>query len=456
MPRRILVLSSLSWLATAILAAAPIAAQPVTPPPATRPAPPASAPAGTPPAPPARAGTPPAPAPQPAPGAPQSPAPGAPQPAPGAPQPAPGAPQPAPGAPQSPAPAPGAPQSPAPAPGAPQSPASPAPAAPGAPAGDAPAPEGSPPEPAGATPEPGAAEPPADAAPPAKTPAARRAGRWESMEDWSTSLPEAEQGPQPAPADDGALGGGAVPRGQRGAIGVETSAFTGGDSDVSGLAVALFARMPFADHTFLDVRVPFGLAMDERTDAVLGNVMLGAHHVARAGRKLWITVGGAVGLATLSAQTHDHRSYEPVGASRAYWDLHEYFPSILPIHARLGAEAHLGPLIARLQLEPLLYIPLGRNEEYEVAIQHAAELQIGHGIGGGVRVQGMALPTFDNVDIRHAVARNVYVLALEPFVAIERKAAFLRAGLLLPFDEELGPPLDHTWGFHLTAGVRTD
>ncbi|WP_437316257.1 hypothetical protein [Sorangium sp. So ce385] len=436
MPRRILVLSSLSWLATAILAAAPIAAQPVTPPPATRPAPTASAPAGTPPAPPARAGTPPAPAPQ--------PAPGAPQPAPGAPQ-----------SPASPAPAaPGAPQSPA--PGAPQSPASPAPAAPGAPAADAPAPEGSPSEPAGATPEAGAAEPPADAAPPAKTPAARRAGRWESMEDWSTSLSEAEQGPLPAPADEGALGGGTVPLAQRGAIGLETSAFTGGDSDGSGLAVALFARMPFADHTFLDVRVPFGLAMDERTDAVLGNVMLGAHHVARAGRKLWITVGGAVGLATLSAQTHDHRSYEPVGASRAYWDLHEYFPSILPIHARFGAEVHLGPLIGRLQIEPLLYIPLGRNEEYEVAIQHAAEVQIGHGIAGGVRVQGVALPTFDNVGIRHAVARNLYVLALEPFLAIERKAAFLRAGLLLPFDEELGPPLDHTWGFHLTAGVRTD
>ena len=262
--------------------------------------------------------------------------------------------------------------------------------------------------------------------------------------------------PAPAPDPDGALGGGSVPRGRRGAIGVETSSFTGGDSDVSGLAIALFARVPFAEHTFLDVRVPFGLAMDERTDAVLGNVMLGAHHVGRVGRTLWLTVGGAVGLATLSGQTHDHDSYEPVGASRAYWDLHEYFPSILPIHARLGAEAHVGPLIARAQIEPVLYIPLGRNDEYEVAIQHAAELQIGHGIGGGLRVQGMALPTFDNVDVRHAVARNLYVLALEPFLAMERKLAFVRTGLLLPFDEELGPPLDHTWGFRFSAGVRVE
>ena len=77
-------------------------------------------------------------------------------------------------------------------------------------------------------------------------------------------------------------------------------------------------------------------------------------------------------------------------------------------------------------------------------------------VGGGLRAQGMALPTFDNVGVRHAVARNLYVLAIEPFLAMERNLAFLRTGLLLPFDEELGPPLEHTWGFHLTMGVRAD
>ncbi|WP_437287146.1 hypothetical protein [Sorangium sp. So ce406] len=273
------------------------------------------------------------------------------------------------------------------------------------------------------------------------------------------ALPDDALGPPPPPVPapgEGTLNRANIPLGRRGAIGVETSSFTGGDSDVSGLAIALFARMPFSGHTFLDVRVPFGLAIDEGTDAVLGNVTLGAHHIVRAGQRLWLTVGGAVGLATLSGQTHDHASYEPVGASRAYWDLHEFFPSILPIHARLGAEAHFGPVIARAQLEPALYIPLGRNEEYEVAIQHAVELQLGHGIGGGLRVQGMALPTFDNVDVRHAVARNVYVLALEPFLTMERRLTFIRTGLLLPFDEELGPPLDHTWGFRFSAGIHVD
>ncbi|CAN98299.1 putative secreted protein [Sorangium cellulosum So ce56] len=430
MPRRILVLSSLSWLA-ATLAVASSAAQPAAPRPAPGPAPSASA--GPPPAP----GTPQPPAtPQPpvtpAPGTPPSPATSAP----GAPQP------PASGTPQPPA---------APLPGGP-----PQPPALGAPGAGAPEPDAAP---EAAHTAPGTAGPPPDSAPPDRKPGGVEAGRKGSTPaHWALSLSDTELGPPPARGSGGrTIDEGAVPLSRRGAIGLETSSFTGGDGEVSGLAVALFARMPFAQHTFLDVRLPFGLAMAERTDAVLGNVTLGAHHVARVGRTFWLTVGGDVGLATLSGKTHHHASYEPVSASRAYWDLHEYFPSILPIHARLGAEAHVGSLmIGRFQIEPVLYIPLARNKEYEVAIQHAVELQIGHGIGGGVRVQGMALPTFDNVSIRHAVARNLYVLAVEPFLAIERNLAFLRTGLLLPFDEELGPPLDHTWGFHFTAGVRVD
>ncbi|WP_441290479.1 hypothetical protein ACSRUE_07895 [Sorangium sp. KYC3313] len=440
-------MSSLSWLA-ATLAVAPSAAQPATPRPTASPAP--SAPAGTPPAPGAR--QPPA---TPAPGTPQLPAtpPSPATPAPGTPQlpatSAPGTPQP---------PASGTPQAPAtPLPGGPPQP--PQPPALGAPEAGAPRPDASPVAPQEAQTAPGAAGPPPDSAPPDRKPGGAEAGRNGSTPaPWALSLSDIELGPPPARVSGSrTIDEGTVPRSQRGAIGLETSSFTGGDSAVSGLSVALFARMPFAQHTFLDVRLPFGLAIAERTDAVLGNVTLGAHHVAHVGRTLWLTVGGDVGLATLSGQTHHHASYEPVSASRAYWDLHEYFPSILPIHARLGAEAHVGSLvIGRFQLEPVLYIPLGRNKEYEVAIQHAAELQIGHGIGGGVRVQGMALPTFDNVSIRHAVARNLYVLAIEPFLAIERNLAFLRTGLLLPFDEELGPPLDHTWGFHFTAGVRVD
>jgi hypothetical protein len=297
-----------------------------------------------------------------------------------------------------------------------------------------------------AFPAPVAPPAPASAAPPAYAPS------------WSQSPPAGWGPPPPAlpRAVSDTLSRDGVPLGLRGAIGIDTSSFTAGDGHVSGLALALAASMPFPGRTALDVRLPFGFSIAEDTDAALGNVTLGAHHIRRVGRRAWLTAGGAVGLATLSGRTQDNDGYEPLGASRGYWDLHEYFPSILPIQARLGVEAHLGPLIARGELDPALFIPIGRNDEYEVVLQHAVELQLGHGIGGGLRAQGVALPTFDNVDVRHAVARNLYVLSLEPFLVLERKLSFLRLGLLLPFDEELGPPLDRAWGFRFGAGVRVD
>jgi hypothetical protein len=255
---------------------------------------------------------------------------------------------------------------------------------------------------------------------------------------------------------EGPLTRAGIPIGRRGAIAFDTASFTGGDNKVSALALALGVTMPFTGHTFLDVRVPFGVAIHETTNAALGNVMLGSHHVAQAGERMWLALGGAVGLTTLSGRSQDHAGYEPLGAARAYWDLHEYFPSILPIEGRMGIEKHVGLIILRGEIDPVLYIPIGRNSEFELAVQHAAEIQVGHWLGGGLRVQGIALPTFDNVDVRHAVARNLYVFSIEPFLTLERKYAFLRTGLVLPFDEELGPPLSHTWGFQLTAGLRVE
>ena len=272
-------------------------------------------------------------------------------------------------------------------------------------------------------------------------------------------LPE-ELGPPPPPVSASAaeptLSRAGLPLGQRGAIGVDTASFTRGDGDSSGAAIVLAASMPFTGTTFFDARVPLGLSMDHRTDATLGNVMIGAHHVMRPGQRAWITLGGAVGLPMLSTDTHRNSGYEPPGAARGYWDLHEYFPDILPIHARLGGEIHVGPVIFRLALEPALYLPIGANDDFEEVVQQAVEVQIGHAIGGGLRVQGAAFPTFDDLDGRHETERDLFQLSLEPFLVLERKLAFLRTGLLLPIDRQLGPPLDHSWGFRLALGVRVE
>jgi hypothetical protein len=225
---------------------------------------------------------------------------------------------------------------------------------------------------------------------------------------------------------------------------------------VSALALALAASVPFTGVTFLDVRVPLGITIDRGTDAVLGNITVGAHHVFRPGKRVWITAGGAIGLATLSADTHAHDSYEAPGAARGYWNLHEYFPDILPVQARAGIEGHLGPVLIRYKVEPAVYVGLNTNDEFELAVQQALEIQLGHAIGGGVRVQGAAFPTFDNLDVRHETERDLFQLAIEPFFQIERRLAFVRVGLLLPIDEELGPPLERSWGFRFSAGVRVE
>jgi hypothetical protein len=276
---------------------------------------------------------------------------------------------------------------------------------------------------------------------------------------WGGYPPAPTWGPPPparrVPTDDTVSGAG-LPLGKRGAIGLDTSSFTGGNGDISSIAIALAASMPLARVTFLDARVPLGLTMDRQTDAVLGNITMGAHHVFRPGKRVWITLGGAVGLATLSADTHDHHSYEAPGAARAYWNLHEYFPDVLPIQARAGLDWHLGPVLLRAEVEPAVYVGINTNDESEFAVQEAIEIQIGHALGGGVRVQGAAFPTFDNLDLRHETERDLFQLAIEPFVVLERRVAFLRMGLLLPIDAELGPPLERSWGFRFSGGVRVE
>jgi hypothetical protein len=93
-----------------------------------------------------------------------------------------------------------------------------------------------------------------------------------------------------------------------------------------------------------------------------------------------------------------------------------------------------------------------------MTVQHAAEFQFGHAIGGGFRLQGVATPT-DEAD--------AYQLAMEPFLSIERELGFLRLGLMLPLDKVLGPPLASidgdrrrnqdglgSWGLLIRTGLR--
>jgi hypothetical protein len=271
---------------------------------------------------------------------------------------------------------------------------------------------------------------------------------------------------------------GELPLGRRGQLAFDTASFTSGDGNLSALSMVLDTRFPIAKTTFVDARLPLGYAMGPGgSGTVLGNAMIGAHYVGRTGSKrTWWSVGGGFGLPLLIAGPASTGAAAMATVPRALWDLHEYTPEILPFNVDIWVETHIGDAtLFRFEIEPVTTFPLGGGEEVELAIQHAAEIQFGHAIGGGLRLQGTAFPTFEETDNGSLATDDLYQLAFEPFFVIERRSAFLRTGLMIPVDEVVGPPFASVssdnnsglgnsglsdglgaWGFRLTAGMRIE
>jgi hypothetical protein len=226
----------------------------------------------------------------------------------------------------------------------------------------------------------------------------------------------------------------------RGGLKLELSRLSAGDADLAFGTIDVVAQIPIRPRTFLDARLPLVVGS-------LGNPMLGVHHVARLGQSAWLSAGGAFGFPLV------HRREDLLAkgvVQQAYWNAHEFSPETVPIMPQLGFEAHAGATLFRLEADPILYISTsGRGDPMELAFQHAAEIQLGHEIGGGLRLQGVLFATSDASDI-------FYQSAMEPFFLIEHQLLFLRFGLLLPLDEQLGPPFDETWGVRAATGLRLD
>jgi hypothetical protein len=251
-----------------------------------------------------------------------------------------------------------------------------------------------------------------------------------------------------------------LPLGRRGAIALDTASMTLASGQASAISVDVVTAMPVAKTTFLDVRLPLGWSTHKQTSAVVGNPLLGAHHLIRQ-RSVWWILGGGFGLPLLSSRSQDNDGYGLLAVPRALWNLHDVSADILPLELDAGIEAHFGIAILRFDLDPVFHFPIGRNDQVEFALQHALELQLGHAIGGGLRVQGVALPTFDDTGTKSITRGDLYQLAIEPFLAIERRVGFLRAGVMLPLDSFLGPPLvsDNDgggWGLRLAMGLRIE
>jgi hypothetical protein len=116
----------------------------------------------------------------------------------------------------------------------------------------------------------------------------------------------------------------------------------------------------------------------------------------------------------------------------------------------LGLEYHVSIVELRFEVEPSLWAPLGGADDVHGSFQHAAEVQLGHDIGGGLRVQGIVIGPELSRQPDH------YQFALSPFFVVHREMGFLRLGLMLPMDELLGPPFEESFGFLATTGIHID
>lgn len=265
---------------------------------------------------------------------------------------------------------------------------------------------------------------------------------------WGAPLPPPQQGEK---RDDVTEAG--IPLSSRGGFLLDTASFASGDEAVGAVSLFLGASIPIQGKTFLDARVPVAFVSQP---IMIGNVGVGAHHVFRLGSGAWYTLGGRIGLPTSREDATLRRVPELALAPRALWDMGDYWPDSVPVKLENAVEGHIGIVTLRGFLDLLVLVGYGDNDQHEFAIPHAFEVQVGHEIGGGLRLQGVAITTGDDYDVVDGLEDDLYQLAIEPFFTYEGEMMFVRTGIVLPVDERLGPPFTNTWGFKLATGVRID
>jgi len=251
-----------------------------------------------------------------------------------------------------------------------------------------------------------------------------------------------------------------IPLSWRGLLGIEAGLYSN-VSDYTALGLTVIGDIPLVPKVFLTTRLPIGLGPDGgSTGAMLGNASIGARGVLRPGRRFWVGLGASLGFPFVTDANEP--VYEAPPIPHGLWNFHEYYPYTVPIAFGVDLEGQLDiGLVFRLEIEPVLMPPIGENGEgFEMTLQHAGEFQIGRDIGGGLRLQGVALPTFGEIDNRADFAYiendggDLYQFALEPFFRLERDRYMLRTGIMLPMDSQLGPPFASTWGLRLQLGMR--
>ncbi|MEZ4299884.1 MAG: hypothetical protein R3B70_33355 [Polyangiaceae bacterium] len=230
-----------------------------------------------------------------------------------------------------------------------------------------------------------------------------------------------------------------IPMSQRGHIALDAAGFTDDSGQDSLLAIAADVHIPVAQRAFIDARLPMAGYLP-------GNIMLGASRTSKLDARGFISYGAQLGLPLVQ-----QRALYAFSLPNGTWNMHEYTAHFMPIKLGFEYERMLGRYLElRIDLEPILSIPIGNyGNNVAFTFQHAAELQVGHSVGGGLRVQGVA--------VTEDILRDAYQFSIEPFFVVRRNLGFARIGLMLPIDDSVaGPAFEQAWGLRLGAGLHID
>ena len=181
--------------------------------------------------------------------------------------------------------------------------------------------------------------------------------------------------------------------------------------------------------------------------ALPGNLMGGADYTITAAPKTWVTLGGALGVPLSQRGSSGTFGLPFYSHSNAGWNRHEYIANVVPLRLDGAFEMVRGDVGVRVEIQPVFMFPFDQQgADVEVLFQHAAEVQYGHSLGAGLRIQGVA-NSFGTGDD--------YQGAFEPFVFVRREMGYARLGLIKTLDEE-SPVYNEAWGMRLSAGFHLD
>lgn len=221
----------------------------------------------------------------------------------------------------------------------------------------------------------------------------------------------------------------------------------------------------FLDLSYQGAFAHVGDALDAGDYLGFGNPVIGLHFADAPARGFAYFIGGSVTVPLLQDPADAARNAAFYGMrNRGYYDADRFVLGHMAVRAAIGMELQqLRPFLLRGEVRPVVYLPT--NEEHEafpteraglptgdggdtaVALEHAVDLELrsDSGFGAGVRLQGVFLPTQD--DMFQAVA--------EPFLQMSprRDGLYARVGFPVALDPGLGMGLT---GNNKLAAIRVN